>query len=125
MVRCSWAPSTRDPDGDATNGKASKGGEHDGKGTGAKRDGGASKGTPDADGPASKVSKAACNAANRKLSGLMRDAQAKINELAKTNPDAKELADAIDKTHTVLDVKSFMDDPTEKIQRNLLDLICP
>ena len=113
-------------DGGATHGKAGNGGKQDGKGTGAKRDGGTSKGTPGADGPASKIPQAAFNAAHRKLNGLMSAAQAKINELAKTNPDARELADAIDKTNTVMDVKSFMDDPkgfvAQKSKQALIDM---
>jgi hypothetical protein len=74
--------------------------------------GGGGKGGPKADtGAAAKISNAALSAANRKFGGMMRDSRAKLDELAKTDPAAKEIVDALDQAGLLQDAESFAKNP--------------
>jgi hypothetical protein len=85
--------------------------EPGGKGGASKGGGSGTKGTPTGGDTASKASNAALNAASRKFGGMLRDSRAKLNELAKTDPAAKEIVDAIDKADLVQDAESFVKNP--------------
>jgi hypothetical protein len=116
-------PDTKDSRTQAEGGEAKKGdaanrpkrgskAEADAKGSDAKKAGGGAKDGPKADpGAAAKVSNAALNAAGRKFSGMMRDSRAKLDELAKTDPAAKEIVDALDKVGLLQDAESFAKNP--------------
>ncbi|MEO5883234.1 MAG: hypothetical protein ABIQ06_12525 [Caldimonas sp.] len=86
--------------------------EPDAKGSDAKKTGRGAKAGPKADpGAAAKVSNAALSAASRKFGGLLRDSRAKLNELAQTDPAAKDIVDALDKADLIQDVESFAKNP--------------
>ena len=130
--------------GDASGGKGSSKGQGKGSGAtgqakgatdvepggkgGASKGGGSgdAKGTPNTGDAASKVSNAALSAASRKFGGMLRDSRTKLNDLAKTDPAAKEIVDAIDKADLVQDAESFIKDPkgftAQKGKQALIDL---
>ena len=86
--------------------------EPDAKGSDTRKVGGGAKDGPKADpGAAAKVSNAALNAASRKFGGMLRDSRAKLNELAQTDPAAKEIVDALDKVGLLQDAESFAKNP--------------
>lgn len=102
-------------------GSGAGGGAAGKKGSGTKGDGGGRKGAgagsgagdgPKADsGPAAKFSNAALKGAGNKFGGMLRDSRAKLNELAKTDPAAKEIVDALDKADLLQDAESFAKNP--------------
>jgi hypothetical protein len=55
--------------------------------------------------------KIATSTANRALGGLLRQAQTKIMDTARANPEDKDLADLVTHINTALDVKNFIENP--------------